>query len=271
MMNTRIGKICFFAICAFFLTTGSAWAIPYHTGPFTVEIEVRNSIQMPIPNCRVSCTRSGREIRVKASAAGYLSTIIRISADNGNYYQRDITLGDPKKRFKAYSWDDESLSSVYFQTDQYGFAPDTYGITACIPVEIWPNPSIKGILLTDDLNGFPLRFEGSIDQIEGFHRVKIVIPRRFLDATGRNFQVYFDTRKPVSPHAAVSWLNRVKKSEMNNGTVSSEDPEEVSQRLGNRIDRSLLREARDQGSLPTSFLSLLVAYERFDALHHDRE
>ncbi|MBF0500546.1 MAG: hypothetical protein HQM09_10460 [Candidatus Riflebacteria bacterium] len=268
MLKHNFGKLLLVCFLFSFVCINNAFTMPHQVGQYTVEIEVRNSIQIPIPGARVVCSLSGKVIHVRASAAGYLSRTISISADHGDYFQRDIILSDIPKSISIEDWNEVPLTAAYFLTDQYGFAPDAFGITVYIPIEAWPNASLQRVLLFDEFLG-KLNVVTSLDKTDDFYCLKFVIPRKTFGQTSNRLHVVFDTRVPVTPKASEVWLSRLERLEKTDKPSQREEVYDFSQILGQVLPHEDLEKARTDGVLPHSLEPLVGQFIRFDCLHRD--
>jgi hypothetical protein len=210
----------FFLIVAFFVALGQmASAIPYVVAKnYIVDVEVRNNAAILIPGAKVKCWLSDRVIFVKASASGYVSKTIGISVEAPTgFFKRDFMLADVEKRLVAQDSQGKKLASVYFQKDQYGFAPNVYGVTAYIPKAVWLKASLQNVEIVDDFWGAPLKRECGIEEIEEFYKIRMTTKRSALDWTGSNWAVIFRSTREgsdsISPVVLSHWVDNVAKAE----------------------------------------------------------
>lgn len=262
----------------FFLlgSLSSSWAVVYHAGKYSVDIEVRNNTQMIIPDAKVDIWVGSKNITVEARSAGYLSGSVAIPIGQGTYYKRTINLKDPQKVFEAQDWQGGELSSVYFRYDQYGIAPNKYGVIVSIPEAVWPKATLKNVALYDAAWGVTFKFEGAIEQSDGFYHVKMIVSRKLLDWTGKQWIIVFDTRKPTGeatqnpqPKIVMKWLERMEASERMVGTQLPEEAEVLASSLYEHLDRGLVESLNI--SIPSALATRYALSDRFRQLHRDTD
>lgn len=270
-------RYCLLGVLFFLISSlSSSWAIIYHAGKYTVDIEVRNAIQMIIPDAKVDIWVGSKNISVEARSAGYLSKTVQIPIGQATYYKRIINLQDPTKSFSAEDWSGGTLSSVYFRCDQYGIAPNKFGITVSIPEAVWPNPMLKNVRLYDASWGITFKYEGAIEKSEGFYHVRMVVSRKLLGMTGKQWVILFDTRKPTGeatqqPRQELlsRWLQRLETSERLLGSEIPEEGESLVEVLSAHLNSRDVR-ALDL-PLPASLEARYAFSDRFNALHREND
>jgi len=257
-------------------SVSSSWAIVYHVGKYSVDVEVRNSIQLIVPDAKVDIWVGSKNITVEARAAGYLSKAVEIPIGQATYYKRIVNLQDPQKQFTAEDINGGTLSSVYFRNDQYGIRPDKYGIVVSIPEAVWPDPKLKKVRFYDPTWGISFKYEGSIDKSDGFCHVHMVISRKLFGMTGKQWIILFDTRQPngqpsQNPQQKVvaTWLQRLESSERLLGSQLPDEADPLDATLFEHLDRTVVESLGV--AIPSSLSARYAISDRFRQLHRDQD
>jgi len=272
-MNTKMKLRMFVSLLAFciFVLQMPTFGVPYPVGNYVVDVDVRNTAMVLIPNPKVKVWISEKVIYVKASAAGYLSqqkTIV--PSGNTGYFKRDFELQDVPKQLSAEDMLGRPIQSAYFTKDQYGFAPNVYGITVFIPKVMWPKPVSRNIDVFDAFWGIPLKQSCVIDVVDEYYRVKMTVDRRDLDWTDERYFVVVDTGKKVPPNKIRGWLSKLKKVEENQEILRVGCSQDLAAFLFYTLPRKEV-EAASNGDIPSTLKSLYDHASRFSALHLDPE
>ena len=259
-----IGAI--FLFCCF-----PAFSIPYHVGDCTVDVEVRSSLLIMIPKARVRLWMQGKVIYIKGSASGYLSNTVTVPTSGaGGYYQRDVILEDVKKTFAAEDLNGKPLVSVYFQSGQYGFEPNEYGVVAVVPKNVWPVANSKKVDIFDSFWGIPLKQSCKIELVEDYYRIRMTVSRVDVDWSGAKFTVVFDTRKKVSSEKITYWLDKLAKVEANQKSLPAGAVDDLARFLFDNLSRPDV-ESVSNGKIPSSLKRLYDQTDKFSNLHQDVE
>ncbi len=259
----------FLAIAAFLLALlipGPAAAVPYQAGPHVLDLDIRNSTMLLIPQAKARVSFKNGKIRVYAWARGYQSVkeTIEVGTAEPSLIKRDVMLPDPMISAYAMNLEDTPIDSVYFQTDQWGVAPDKFRITTFIPQKEWPLASPERLQLLGSSIGAPVKYSCSIDQVEEFYRINLEIARGHLNDNEFLFTVMFDTGTGM-PSAVRGKLCRHL-----TGSLRPEDPDapEAARslcRFLSMIDERSLGSASDQD--PDLLKQFKAQRKRFDELH----
>jgi hypothetical protein len=200
MQKKRCGVLIGMALLVVWLTA-PVWAIPYAVGPYMVDVEVRNTIMVLIPDAKVSLSLSGSAIRLKATAPGYVTGTYELSVKpNQKYYKYDFVLKDPVRKVVPTNFDLVRISSAYCHVDQYGFSPQVFGITVFIPRKVWAKPDPGSVRVYDPFWGVLPQGKVEIEIVEDFYRVRLAVTRKGYDWLSDTFAVMFgNLAKPGKP------------------------------------------------------------------------
>ncbi|HOT30430.1 MAG TPA: hypothetical protein PLU72_19815 [Candidatus Ozemobacteraceae bacterium] len=191
MMSLR--RNCFVVLAIVLLLIAPAVsARPYKAGPHIVDLSIRNATMQLIPNAKASVSFDNGTIRVWAFAKGYTGQKFSIAAGNSpSVFSRDVVLDDPDVWLQARNMINAPISSVYFNRDQYGAPANRYRISAFIPKDEWRNPTVGNLLVRGGALGTQIPFECTIELIDEFYRVDLLIARTALAPMEYRFTVFF--------------------------------------------------------------------------------
>lgn len=185
-------RICFTAFAIILLIAPEVLARPYQAGPHVVELSIRNAAMQLIPNGKAKVSFDGDSIRVWAYAKGYVGQKFSIAAGTSpSVFSRDVILSDPDIWLEARNMINAPISSVYFNRDQYGVPANRYRISAFIPKGEWRNPTADNLLVRGGPLGNPVPCDCTIELIDEFYRVDLMIPRTALAPMDYTFTVFF--------------------------------------------------------------------------------
>lgn len=247
-------------------------ALPYQAGPFTVDVEVRNGIMLPIPDAKVTCVHySATKIRVSASATGYVGQSKFLDIwPNQQFYKHDFVLADVPKKITVCDTNGRQIKSAYFNLDQYGYVAGEFGITVFIPKKLWEQPTAAGCDVFENFWGMPLKRGAEFASVEEYHQVRIRVSRRALDWTSKVWYVVFATKaRDESPSELAPWLERLARLEQEPSA-----PREGATRLAAFIYRNFSfngETSQRERPLPATLQSLIDQGVRFSQLHRDTD
>ncbi|MBF0410603.1 MAG: hypothetical protein HQM10_24880 [Candidatus Riflebacteria bacterium] len=237
----------------------------YSNGKYTVDISVYNSNAFPVINSKTRVTFRSKAIYILTSAPGYESYRESIAPGSQTFFKRDIRLKDPKKIFFGTDKNGVRLDSVYFQNSQFGCGASEYLVTACIPVNQWPDPSVSKVFMHDIFWGRNIPFRGSVETVEDYYFVKIYIKREALDWTELAICVVFDTRKKMDENGHKYWLKQIATFEKHE---SSNNVSELTEKIFSQMDSDILSSI-DENEIPQSVKKLIEIKNKFDILHRE--
>jgi len=192
MMSLLRHSIVALSIILLVFVAPAASARPYKAGPHIVELSIRNAAMQLIPNAKAKVSFTNGAISVWAYAKGYVGQKFSIAAGTSpSVFSRDVILADPDVWLEARNMINAPISSVYFNRDQYGAPANRYRISAFIPKGEWRNPTVENLLLRGGPFGSQVPFECTIELIEEFYRVDLLIPRTALAPLEYSFTVFF--------------------------------------------------------------------------------
>jgi hypothetical protein len=170
-------------------------AIPYTVGDYTINVEVRNAVMNLVPDPHVDCWRSGENtIKVEAHAAGYKKIVKKIKiTDEQFYYKTDMVLPDLDNQVTIIDINNNPIESAYARTDQYGFAPDRFGMTIFIPTADWPVAASGKVEVIEPFWGLPYKKICEIETVDEFYKVRISVSRDALEWSSGDMLVVFKT------------------------------------------------------------------------------
>lgn len=247
---------------------GACFAFPYEMGEYKVDVTVRNSAMNLIPGIKVALYRFDKAtILIEAVAAGYQRQTYKMAIrENQFYYKHDMVLPDPEREIVIVDHNDKVISSAYIRKDQYGFPGDHYGVTAYIPVQMWPDPVAARVDVFDSFWGVPLKKSCEITQVEEFYCVKMSITRKALKWGGSRLAVVFRTSKPASPAAVSSKLARLETI-----LAGNDYPAGAEEAMACYLSENYsLEELTSMGcELPGTLRRLVDTRTRFAEVHHE--
>ncbi|MBF0544006.1 MAG: hypothetical protein HQM08_06225 [Candidatus Riflebacteria bacterium] len=200
------------------LTTSSLFAIPYTVGGITVDVEVRSKTMIQIVDAKVKVFLKNNTFVVQVEAKGYEDQTVNIPyIPNQKTYKCDVVLEDMNKEVVVMTSNWEELSSAYVDKHQYGYDPSFYGIKAHLPKKVWPKPATDSVSVIDIGWGLQIQDSVSIDEVDEFWRIQILIPRKALKFTTPRLMVILDLspKKPVTDGEVQNILGSLAKAEKN--------------------------------------------------------
>lgn len=243
----------------FSVSLGVGHAVPQQVGPYLVEVDVRTSLHVLIPQAVIECQLSGPRIRIMAYAPGYLLERKNIAIRPGVMtYAAALVLRDPPKRFDVYDFEHKPIASCFFDRDQGGTPPDQYAINMMIPMKSWPHPSPKNVIVNQPGYGWPVQNSCEISIREEFYRVRMLIDRAVLDDPHDELLILVNIAEIISPAAAVRWIDQIRRLEATSPAAATVLAKAL---LGS------LPPGLDGSALPVSLARLLAAQNRFEDLH----
>jgi hypothetical protein len=265
MGKIRIARQILILIAVFLFSASVLSAIPYEVDDYTVDVEVRNFAMILVPDVKVKCYRTGNhEITVKASASGYESETRKITIqENQSFYKTDIALPDLKHRVRIIDINQKVIASAYVRTDQFGFAPDKFGITVYIPIEVWKSPGAESVEILEPFWGLPFKKTFELDQIEQFYRVKLTISRDALDWSGGDLVVLFKTTVEKDPEVLKKRVDKL--IALENHSDLQVFNKRVALFLASNYELEDFR--NNLGTLPDSLENVISSKEKFERLY----
>jgi hypothetical protein len=237
-----------------------AQAFPHTVGPYRVEVDVRSSLMLMLPQALVKCRVSGSRILVSASAPGYVAKETSIQTKPGILsYAVALSLADKPKRLVALDFDYKPIASAYFEKVQTGTPPDQYAINLFLPRKSWPHPNPAHVIVNQPGYGIPIQNSCEITIREDFYRVRLLIDRAVLDDPNDHLLVYVNLGTPLTRTAAFRWLDALLRLET---TAPALAP-----LLARALIGSMPEDILSQGLLPPSLGALTGESKRFDRLH----
>ncbi|RCK78131.1 MAG: hypothetical protein OZSIB_1780 [Candidatus Ozemobacter sibiricus] len=262
-----VSPLAIFILLSALILNDPVAAATFTVGSTRVEVEVRNSVMLPIPDARARGWVSGTTLVLEAWAAGYQTAHIELAAPShpGAIVHHEFVLADTPKRLSARDLTDHPLQSVHFEKGQEGYPASQYGITALIPKKSWPRPSAANVEVMDLAWSIPLKSSCTIESEGEFHRVRLTLPRRALDLTGTDLIVYFNTEKSYLQGEILRWLKALEKVEK---VISP--PLGSAMELARFLFGALPRpQVEATGQVPETLRQLYSRADRFAELHRD--
>jgi len=184
-------------------------AVQCQAGPYLVNVEVRNSIYLMVPHALVKCSLSGHNIRVSASAPGYVPQIKEIRTMPGtSSYFATIRLADHEKRIDILDYNYKPIVSAYVDRFQGGTPAHLYAINLMLPVKTWPHPNAGNVKVNQPGYGWPIQLSCDISLLEDFYRVRLLIDRAVLDDPKDHLLVYVNTAEDAAMKQRFNELHR---------------------------------------------------------------
>ncbi|GAB4285334.1 MAG: hypothetical protein Kow0029_32150 [Candidatus Rifleibacteriota bacterium] len=241
------------------------FAIPYHVGNYTVDVEVRNSAMNLVVDAKVHCYLNGNSsITIKAGATGYYDAKKKITLhENQFFYKVDIELRDLATRIYIVDINKEPIQSAYARTDQYGFPGNQFGMKIFIPVVDWQYANEKNVDVIEPFWGLPFKKTCEIRKVDEFYEVSIGIPREALEWSGGELIVVFKTGSPVNMAVLEDRICKLARINPKN--------EELRYRVSEFIAKSYsLHDLRAKYSeLPQPLEAMTAQREKFNKLHRE--
>jgi len=183
--------VVFLALMAFSLPL---LAVQDQVGPYQVNVDVRNSVYLMVPQALVKCSPVGQNIRVSVSAPGYVPQVKEIRTVSGtSSYFITIRLADREKRIDILDYNYKPIVSAYIDRFQGGTPSHLYAINLMLPVKTWPHPNAGNVKVNQPGYGWPIQLSCDISLFEDFYRVRMLIDRAVLDDPKDHLLVYVDT------------------------------------------------------------------------------
>ena len=268
-MSNISRKIAVFALLAVLVMAATAVdAFPYQIGDYKVDVTVRNSAMNLIAGIKVALYRYDKAtILVEAAAAGYQTLTYRLAIrENQTYYKIDLVLADPVRRVQVVDHNDRLIEAAYVRLEQYGFPSDHYGITAYIPVQMWPSAVSERVEIFDSFWGMPLKKTCEITQVDEFYCVKLSMTRKSLKWSGKDLYVSFKTSAPAQAPALAARLATLEKIVVSNAYPAGSE-ESLTLYLAENFSAEELSACGNP--LPASLEKLTALRSRFAELHHE--
>lgn len=213
-MKNRIAKslgslalpVMLLALMAF---SAKLHAVQCQVGSYLVNVDVRNSIYLMVPHALVKCSLSGQNIRIAASAPGYVPQVkeIRTIAGTSSYFAT-VRLADREKRIDILDYNYKPIVSAYVDRFQGGTPAHLYAINLMLPVKTWPHPSAGNVKVNQPGYGWPIQLSCDISLFEEFYRVRLLIDRAVLDDPKDFLLVYVNTAEDAAMKQRFNELHR---------------------------------------------------------------
>ncbi len=268
-MSNNLRKITVLTLLAVLVMAGGiAQAFPYQLGDYKVDVTVRNSAMNLIAGIKVALYRYDKAtILVEAAAAGYKTLTYKMAIrENQFYYKTDLVLADLDRRVRVVDHNDRPIAAAYVRLEQYGFPSDHYGITAFIPVQMWPSALSERVEIFDSFWGVPLKKTCEITQVDEFYCVKLSMTRKSLKWSGSDLFVAFRTTAPTQTPALAARLTTLDKIAAGNGYPAGCE-ESLSEYLCKNFSTDDL--AATGSRLPAGLAKLMRERTRFAELHRE--
>ncbi len=269
-MGNYIQKIAALTLlAALVMFAGAAQAFPYQLGDYRVDVTVRNHAMNLISGIKVALYRYDKAtILVEAAANGYKTLKYKLPIrENQFIYKIDLQLADVERRLHVVDHNDRVIASAYIRKEQYGFPSDHYGITAYIPVQVWPSAVAARVDVFDSFWGAPLKKSCEITTVEEFYCVKMTITRKALKWSGSDLYVTFRTTAPAQPQAVEARLATLDKI-MTGESYPAGCEEALSEYLSDNFAADELSLSRNE--LPSSLAKLMQTRARFAEVHNEK-
>ncbi len=262
-------KITFLALLAVLVMAGGiAQAFPYQLGDYKVDVTVRNSAMNLIAGIKVALYRYDKAtILVEAAAAGYKTLTYKMAIrENQFYYKTDLVLADLDRRVHVVDHNDRPIAAAYVRLEQYGFPSDHYGITAFIPVQMWPAALSERVEVFDSFWGVPLKKTCEITQVDEFYCVRLSLTRKSLKWSGSDLYVSFKTTAPAQTPALAARLATLDKI-----SATSDYPAGCEEALCEYLCKNFSADdlAASHRQLPAGLAKLMQARARFSEVHRE--
>lgn len=268
-MRKNLRKITILALLAVLvMMTAAVDAFPYQIGDYKVDVTVRNSAMNLIAGIKVALYRYDKStILVEAAAAGYQTLNYRLAIrEDQTYYKIDLVLADPLRRVHVVDHNDRPIEAAYVRLEQFGFPSDHFGVTAYIPVQMWPSALSERVDIFDSFWGMPLKKTCEITQVDEFYCVKLSMTRRSLKWSGKDLYVSFKTSAPAQAPALAARLATLEKI-IGTDTYPAGSEEAMALYLADNFSTD---ELSDCGiALPASLERLTALRSRFAELHRE--
>lgn len=255
-------------VAALVMAAGMLQAFPYQIGDYRVDVTVRNAAMNLIAGIKVNLYRYDKAtILVEALAAGYQSLTYRLPIrENQTFYKIDLVMQDLERNIHVVDHNERPIDAAYVRKEQYGFPSDHYGITAYIPVKMWPSAVAARVEVIDTFWGVPLKKTCEITQVEEFYCVKLSITRKSLKWSGKNLLVVFRTSVPASAATVAARLGTLEKI-VQGDSYPAGCEESLASYLADTFSADELAESR--AVLPGSLAHLMQARARFAEVHRE--